>query len=81
VKRALVGVIGLVVALHWGQAHAAVPAQCGLPDAKPPCAPLEDAARKRAESSLNRTICLRDDLTNAALVSVPTYLRFLAVSS
>ena len=34
-KRALIGVIALVVALHWGHAHAAVAAQCGLPDAKP----------------------------------------------
>jgi hypothetical protein len=41
----------------------------------------EDAARKRAESALNRTICLRDDLPNPALVSVSTYLPFLALSS
>lgn len=41
----------------------------------------EDAARKRAESALSRTICLRDDLPNPAVVSVPTYLPFLALSS
>jgi hypothetical protein len=41
----------------------------------------EDGARKRAESALNRTICLRDDLPNPALVSVSTYLPFLALSS
>jgi hypothetical protein len=42
---------------------------------------FEDAARKRAESALNRTICLRDDLPNPAVVSVSTYLPFLALSS
>jgi hypothetical protein len=41
----------------------------------------EDAARKRTESALNRTICLRDDLPNPAVVSVSTYLPFLALSS
>jgi hypothetical protein len=41
----------------------------------------EDAARKRAESALNRTICLRDDLPNPAVVSVSTYLPFLSLSS
>jgi hypothetical protein len=41
----------------------------------------EDGARRRAESALNRTICLRDDLPNPALVSVSTYLPFLALSS
>jgi len=41
----------------------------------------EDGARKRAESALNRTICLRDDLPNPAVVSVSTYLPFLALSS
>jgi hypothetical protein len=41
----------------------------------------EEAARKRAESALNRTICLRDDLPNPAVVSVSTYLPFLALSS
>ena len=41
----------------------------------------EDGARKRAESALNRTICLRDDLPNPALVSVSTYLPFLALNS
>ena len=41
----------------------------------------EDAARKRAESALNRTTCLRDDLPNPAVVSVSTYLPFLALSS
>jgi hypothetical protein len=41
----------------------------------------EDAARKRAESALNRTICLRDDLPNPAVISVSTYLPFLALSS
>jgi hypothetical protein len=40
----------------------------------------EDGARKRAESALNRTICLRDDLPNPAVVSVSTYLPFLALS-
>jgi hypothetical protein len=41
----------------------------------------EDGARKRAESALNRTICLRDDLPSPALVSVSTYLPFLALSA
>jgi hypothetical protein len=41
----------------------------------------EDAARKRSESALNRTICLRDDLPDPAVVSVSTYLPFLALSS
>lgn len=41
----------------------------------------EEAARKRAESALNRTICLRDDLPNPASVSVSTYLPFLALDS
>ena len=41
----------------------------------------EDAARKRAESALNRTICLRDDLPNPAVVAVSTYLPFLTLSS
>ena len=41
----------------------------------------EDGARARAESALNRTICLRDDLPNPALVSYSTYLPFLALSS
>ncbi len=41
----------------------------------------EDAARKRSESALNRTICLRDDLPDPAAVSVSTYLPFLALSS
>jgi hypothetical protein len=41
----------------------------------------EDGARKRAQSALNRTICLRDDLPNPAVVSVSTYLPFLALSS
>jgi hypothetical protein len=41
----------------------------------------EDAARKRVESAENRTICLRDDLPNPALVSVAAYLPFLALSS
>jgi hypothetical protein len=41
----------------------------------------EDGARKRAESALNRTICLRDDLPSPALVSVSTYLPFLALNS
>jgi hypothetical protein len=41
----------------------------------------EDAARKRAESALNRTICLRDDLPDPAVVSVSTYLPFLALSA
>jgi hypothetical protein len=41
----------------------------------------EEGARKRAESALNRTICLRDDLPSPALVSVSTYLPFLALNS
>jgi hypothetical protein len=41
----------------------------------------EDGARKRAESALNRTICLRDDLPNPALISVSTYLPLLALSA
>ncbi|MGE5272705.1 MAG: hypothetical protein ACM3QU_02900 [Verrucomicrobiota bacterium] len=41
----------------------------------------EDGARKRAESALNRSICLRDDLPSPALVSVSTYLPFLALGS
>jgi hypothetical protein len=41
----------------------------------------EDAARKRVESALNRTICLRDDLPTPAVVAVSTYLPFLALSS
>ncbi len=41
----------------------------------------EDAARLRAQSALNRTTCLRDDLPNPAVVSVSTYLPFLALSS
>ncbi len=41
----------------------------------------EDAARKRAESALNRTICLRDDLPSPAAISIATYLPFLALSS
>ena len=41
----------------------------------------EEAARKRAESALNRTICLRDDLPSPAAVSVSTYVPFLALSS
>jgi hypothetical protein len=41
----------------------------------------EDVARKRSESALNRTICLRDDLPDPAVVSVSTYLPFLALSS
>jgi hypothetical protein len=39
----------------------------------------EDAARKREVSALNRTICLRDDLPYPAVVSVSTYLPFLAL--
>jgi hypothetical protein len=30
---------------------------------------------------VNRTICLRDDLPNPAVVSVSTYLPFLGLSS
>ena len=41
----------------------------------------EDGARKRAESALNRTTCLRDDLPNPAVVAVSAYLPFLALSS
>jgi hypothetical protein len=40
----------------------------------------EDAARKRFESALNRSICLRDDLPSPAVVSVSTYLPFLALN-
>ena len=36
---------------------------------------------KQVESALNRTICLRDDLPSPAVVSVSTYLPFLALSS
>jgi len=39
----------------------------------------EDAARKRYESALNRTICLRDDLPDPAVLEVSTYLPFLAL--
>jgi hypothetical protein len=41
----------------------------------------EDATRKRLEFARNRTICLRDDLPDPAVVSVSTYLPFLALSS
>jgi hypothetical protein len=41
----------------------------------------EDAARRRAQSALNRTTCLRDDLPNPAVVSASTYLPFLALSA
>ena len=41
----------------------------------------EDALGKRAESALNRTICLRDDLPEPAVVSVSTYLPFLALNA
>jgi hypothetical protein len=41
----------------------------------------ETALRKRVESALARTICLRDDLPSPAVVSVSTYLPFLALSS
>lgn len=41
----------------------------------------EDAARKRAESALNRTTCLRDDLPSPSVVSATAYLPFLALSS
>jgi hypothetical protein len=41
----------------------------------------EDTAQKRVQSAENRTICLRDDLPNPALVSVSAYLPFLALSS
>jgi hypothetical protein len=37
--------------------------------------------RKRLRSALSRTICLRDDLPSPAVVSVSTYLPFLALSS
>ena len=40
----------------------------------------EEAARKRAESALSRTVCLRDDLPSPASVSVSTYLPFLSLS-
>ena len=41
----------------------------------------EDGTRKRVESALNRTICLRDDLPSPAVISVSTYIPFLALSS
>ena len=41
----------------------------------------EIALRKRLRSGLSRTICLRDDLPSPAVVSVSTYLPFLALSS
>ncbi len=41
----------------------------------------ENALRKRVEAALGRTICLRDDLPSPAVVSVSTYLAFLALSS
>jgi hypothetical protein len=37
--------------------------------------------RKRLRAALSRTICLRDDLPSPAVVSVSTYLPFLALSS
>jgi hypothetical protein len=40
----------------------------------------EDTARKRLESALDRSICLRDDLPSPAVISVSTYLPFLALS-
>ena len=51
--------------------------------------PLSAFARRQAyemraqaaEAALNRTICLRDDLPSPAVVSVSTYLPFLALSS
>ena len=39
----------------------------------------DEAARKRLESALNRATCLRDDLPSPAVVSVSTYLPFLAL--
>ena len=41
----------------------------------------EDVFRKRVVAALSRTICLRDDLPSPAVVSVATYLPFLALSS
>jgi hypothetical protein len=41
----------------------------------------EDSFRKHLRSALNRTICLRDDLPSPAVVSVSTYLPFLALNS
>jgi hypothetical protein len=41
----------------------------------------EDAFRKRVGSASNRTICLRDDVPNPAVVSVATYLPFLALDA
>jgi hypothetical protein len=41
----------------------------------------QTAFGKEVESALNRTICLRDDLPSPAVVSVPTYLPFLALSA
>jgi hypothetical protein len=41
----------------------------------------EDLFRKRLRFALARTICLRDDLPSPAVISVSTYLPFLALSS
>jgi hypothetical protein len=41
----------------------------------------EDVFRRRVVAALSRTICLRDDLPSPAVVSVATYLPFLALSS
>jgi hypothetical protein len=41
----------------------------------------ESSFGRRVEKALNRTICLRDDLPSPAVVSVSTYLPFLALSS
>jgi hypothetical protein len=41
----------------------------------------DNAFGRRAASALNRAICLRDDLPSPAVVSVSTYLPFLALSA
>jgi hypothetical protein len=41
----------------------------------------DNAFGRRAAAALNRTICLRDDLPSPAVVSVSTYLPFLALSA
>jgi hypothetical protein len=41
----------------------------------------DDFFGRRTASALNRTICLRDDLPSPAVVSVSTYLPFLALSA
>ncbi len=42
---------------------------------------FEEGTRVRQERALNRTVCLRDDLPSVGIVSVPTYLPFLALNA